>query len=76
MAEESPLEVSCYSGHTYAQRPQSLRWMGQKHEVKAVRKEWHEPGKTFFEVITEEDKLFRLCYNEALDQWSAAELVR
>jgi len=31
--------------------------------------EWLEPGEKFFRVVTEDEKLFELCYNEAHDKW-------
>jgi len=62
-------QVKCYSGHTYAQRPESFFWQDKEHKVSRIEKEWLEPGKRFFRVTTEYEKLFELCYNETLDQW-------
>ena len=69
------LKVTCYSGHTYAERPRSFLWQGREYNVKQIEKAWQEPGKRLFKVITDEGKLFELCYNEAADQWSAIELI-
>jgi len=69
------LRVTCYSGHTYAERPASFLWQGKEYKVKQVEKAWEEPGKRLFKVTTDRGKLFELCYNEADDQWSAIELV-
>jgi len=63
------IQVKCYSGHTYAQRPQSFIYMDKEHKISRIEKEWLEPGKRFFRVTTEDEKLFELCYNEAQDQW-------
>ena len=54
----------------------SFSWQGTKYEVKEVEKEWLEPGERHFLVKTGDNKTFRLCYNEAKDQWSLIELVR
>jgi len=70
------LTVSCYSGHTYAERPQSFLWQGQEYRVEEIEKEWREPGTRNFLVRTEEKQLFRLCYNQAEDRWSAEEIKR
>jgi len=70
------LKVSCYSGQTYAERPVSFRWEGVEYEVEEIEKEWLEPGERHFQVRTKDKKLFRLCYNEAQEQWSLIELVR
>jgi len=63
------VEVKCYSGTTYADRPQSFLWQGRRYKVSKIEAEWLEPGKKFFKVVTEDEKLFELCYNEAHDKW-------
>ena len=70
------LKVSCYSGHTYAERPKSFKWEGKEYEVEEIEKAWQEPGKRYFQAKTKDSKLFRLCYNEAEDQWSLTEVGR
>ena len=73
MAVET-VQVSCYSGHTYAERPESLIWQGLEHRVKQVEKEWQEPGARLFKVVTEDNRIFILSYNERGDEWSAFEI--
>ena len=68
------LEVNCYSGHTYAERPNSFVWEGALHRVQEVEKEWQEPGKKHFRVRTNDNKRFELCYNESKDEWLLLEL--
>jgi hypothetical protein len=64
------IEVKCYSGHTYAQRPVSFLWQDREHKISKIEAEWLEPGKKFFRVVVNEDeKAFELCYNEAQDKW-------
>jgi hypothetical protein len=70
------LEVSCYSGHTYAQRPTSFHWQGINYEVAEIEKEWQEPGKRCFQVRTADNKQCRLCYNELHNRWSITEFVQ
>ena len=64
------LEVSCYSGHTYAEGPRSFRWRGVGYEIKEIVKSWREPGQRCFLVKTGGNKIFKLCYNEAKDTWT------
>ncbi|RLC93738.1 MAG: hypothetical protein DRI39_03050 [Chloroflexi bacterium] len=66
-------QVQCYSGREYAERPMSFTWRGVAHTVKAVEKEWREPGAKCFRVSTVDDGLFELCYNEQQDEWSICE---
>jgi hypothetical protein len=70
------IKVNCHSGYIYAEEPRSLVWQEKKLGIKSVEKAWQEPGKRLFRVVTEDGKLFELCYNEADDHWSAIESVR
>ena len=70
------LEVNCYSGHTYAERPRSFLWNGIEYEVDEIEKSWQEPGERRFQVRTTNNKIFKLCYNETKMEWSLIELVR
>ena len=69
------IQVNCYSGHTYAERPKSFLWQDTEYKVEKIEKAWQESGKRLFRVITDKGKTFELCYNEMNDQWSAIELV-
>jgi len=69
------LKVNCYSGHTYAERPMSFQWEGVEYEVEEIEKEWLEPGERYFRVLTGDNKLFKLCYNEKKEQWSIKEIL-
>ncbi|GAH96872.1 unnamed protein product, partial [marine sediment metagenome] len=46
------IQVNCYSGHTYAERPQSFLWQGTEYKVEEIEKAWQEQGKKLFKVIT------------------------
>jgi putative sterol carrier protein len=70
------IEVNCYSGQTYAERPKSFIWEGMEYEVEEIEKEWREPEERHFQIRTKDNKLFQLCYNESQDQWSLTELTR
>lgn len=70
-----PVEVKCYSGYTYAQQPRSFLWLGKEYEVSFIQKEWQEPSKRFFQIRTQDERLFELCYNENQDQWLVTELA-
>jgi hypothetical protein len=69
------LEVSCYSGQTYAERPRSFAWRGAVYEIAEIERAWWEPGRRCFRVSTGDNKLFQLCYNEVQRQWSLVELA-
>jgi DNA-binding Lrp family transcriptional regulator len=67
------VEVHCYSGHAYAVRPTSFVWQNVAYRVKTVEKEWREPGAKHFQVSTEDNRFFELCYNGQQDEWSIIE---
>lgn len=69
LAEEK-LEVRCYSGRTYAERPVSFRWEDTKYEVAEIVKEWLEPGQRHFQVRTTNNQRFHLWYDETREEWS------
>jgi hypothetical protein len=64
------LQVTCYSGHTYAERPQSFRWESRDYEVEQIEKARIEPGKSYFQIRSKDNKKFCLCYDEKERQWS------
>lgn len=72
---EQIAKVKCYSGYSYPQKPEFFCWQDKEHEVSRIEKEWQEPGKKFFKVRTEDERLFELCYNQINDQWSVIELI-
>jgi len=69
------IRVRCYSGHTYAERPESFIWQGMEYKVEQIEKEWREPEERCFKVRTGDNKLFQLCYNETEHNWSLIELA-
>ena len=70
------LKVSCYSGHTYGERPKSFLWEGVEYHIQEIENSWQEPGERHFQIRTGDKKIFRLCYNEARKQWSLTYLIR
>jgi hypothetical protein len=71
---EELVEVACYAGSRYPERPQRVTWRGREHEVLAVEREWQEPGRRCYLVRLEGDRLLRLCYHERNDRWTACEV--
>lgn len=69
------IKVKCYSGYLYAEQPRSFVWQEKEYTIKSIRNAWQEPGKRLFRVVTEDGRLFELCYNQTFDQWSAVELA-
>lgn len=70
------ISVKCYSGYQYAEEPRSFVWQEDELEIESVEEAWQEPGKRLFRVVSQDGRLFELCYNEATDRWSAIELIQ
>jgi hypothetical protein len=71
---EELVEVACYAGSRYPQRPQRVTWRGSEHEVLAVEREWQEPRRRCYLVRLEGDRFLRLAYHEHADRWTATEV--
>lgn len=70
--EANKTTVQCYSGYSYAQRPQSFTWQGERRQVSAVLKEAHTPQGKRFLVQTPEGEVFSLDYHDQQDEWLAS----
>ena len=69
-----PVQVRCYSGRAYADRPVSFAVEGVTHSVEDVEREWQEPGTRHFQVRTEDNQRVELCYNDRNCAWSVRDL--
>ena len=61
--------VQCYAGYRYAERPRALFWDGQWRGITKILSQTRTPEGTEFQVRTEDDQIFRLSYQEHLDEW-------
>jgi len=66
-AEREPVE--CRSDSTYAERPLSLVWEGQRLEIAEILSRWQGPGEKGFRVQTTDKQVFELTYREFPDEW-------
>ena len=68
--EHKPVE--CLSGHTYAERPISLWWEGERLNIVEIVARWRIPGGRRFRVQAENDLFFELCYSKQQDEWQVS----
>ena len=71
---EEMVDVACYAGSRYPQRPLRVTWRGAERDVLAVEREWQEPRCRCYLVRLEGDRLLKLSYYERKDRWTAAEV--
>ena len=69
-----PVQVHCFSGRAYEERPIFFTLEGLTYSVHSVEKEWREPGTKHFLVCTGDNKRVELCYNEQTHEWSISDL--
>lgn len=65
------VEVECYSGARYAERPRRLVWGGEELEITAILTQARLPEQLRFEVRLENGMILRLTYQIAADSWHA-----
>jgi hypothetical protein len=71
---EKAIQVECYSGSRYGERPLSFTLDGEPYIVKVVEKSWRTPSALHFRVRTEDGESFELAYDEEVDQWRICKL--
>lgn len=64
-----PVEVSSYSGYTYAQEPRSFTYEGRCYQVSSIKAVWREPEGLFFRVEVGGEDLLVITYKESADKW-------
>lgn len=64
-----PVQVSCYSGREYAERPVSFVMDDRSYGIETVMKDWKEPGEKHFLVVADDNNCYELCYNERHNRW-------
>ncbi len=61
--------VECRSDSTFAERPLSLVWDGNKYEIAEILARWRGPTEKGFRVKTADGQAFELTYREIPDEW-------
>lgn len=63
------IQVQCYSGYKYGERPKTFEWSGKWYEISRVTDQWLTPAGAAFRVTTVDEYFFELHYNEATHSW-------
>ena len=72
VADESAgrLNVGCYAGHRYAERPEWVELDGERVDVVEIEKEWREEDRLGFVVKLRDRRRMLLYYEPNDDAWS------
>jgi hypothetical protein len=66
--------VECYSGSDYAGHPRAFFWEGERLEIVSIQHRWRNPTARCFRVLTINDRVFELCFEEHIDRWQVIPL--
>lgn len=75
MGDQVTVQVECYSGAAYAERPEVLCWKESRIQILKVLKTWRTPDAKVFTVVLETGIEVTLYYNEHADLWTATGLT-
>jgi hypothetical protein len=64
-----PDQVTCHSGYEYAERPVSLYRDGSWLKIAEILGRWRTPAGRHFRVVTENDQVFLVTFDEIQDCW-------
>ncbi|NPA92537.1 MAG: hypothetical protein GXO56_02520 [Chloroflexi bacterium] len=63
------VRVWCRAESRYAERPTAFVWQGRRIAVQHILAQWREPSGPVFRVVGNDDRVYVLQYDEALDVW-------
>jgi hypothetical protein len=63
------IEVSCYAGYRYPERPVSFRLLDRTFVVEEVLDRWFGEDHLYFKVRADDHRVYLLKYDQAQDQW-------
>jgi hypothetical protein len=69
------LQVECYSGYEYAQRPVAFWWQQERLEVAELLAEMSLPAAKRFIVKTRDHRRWVIEYQIDLDAWFLVEMI-
>jgi len=69
------VNVSCYAGARYPERPRAFLWQGRWLAVRAVESRWRTPQGPIFRVRTGDNRRFTLAYQEVADLWTIRQIT-
>jgi hypothetical protein len=70
------VEVSCYSGCRYGERPISFKLLEKTFFVKEILDRWVGEDHLYFKVRADDQRIYLLKYDFGQDRWFLTGLVR
>jgi hypothetical protein len=73
--DEFQIEVSCYAGYRYPERPLSFKLLGRIFDIEEILDRWHGEDYMIFKIRAADQRVYLLKYNLAEDHWFLEGLV-
>jgi hypothetical protein len=73
--EEFQVEVSCYSGYRYGERPVTFKLLERTFTVQEILDQWYGPDYLYFKIRADDRKIYLLKYDQNKDQWFLTGMV-
>lgn len=62
--------VDCYAGAEYPERPRAFVWEGKQLQILRITAQWKTPAGITFCVISTNQDVFELFFNQTTDSWT------
>ncbi len=67
--KEFEIEVSCYSGFRYGERPITFKLLNRTFTIEEILDQWYGPDYLYFKVRADDGKIYLMKYDRGKDQW-------
>jgi len=64
------VNVRCYAGASYPERPVAFEWKGRWLKVAEVLRQARTPEGLLFDVLVEDGRRYRLAWHAETDEWA------
>lgn len=73
--QEFQIEVSCYSGYRYGERPISFKLLEKTFAVEEIIDRWYGEDYLYFKVRADDQRIYLLKYDQHQDVWFLTGMV-
>jgi hypothetical protein len=73
--QDFQIEVSCYAGYRYPERPLSFRLLERTFRVEEVLDRWFGEDYIHFKIRADDQKVYLIKYDQYQDRWFLEGLI-